>query len=213
MEGAGKVALYGRIGTGSAAVEAILEELGIGYVFIAVDRAGEIDSPGTYRQLNPLGEVPTLVTPSGVVLTESSAICIYLADIVEQPKLAPALKSEERGSFLRWMVFLQARTYAANLRYNYPHRYCTDGAGVDGVRAAAEEFIRRDWQLVSAFLGDRDYLVGASPTVCDVFMAMLITWSNGPDAAKVLPNLVAHYRRITARPSVAKVWERNEFSL
>jgi glutathione S-transferase len=69
----------------SLRVPILLEELGLPYDLRSVNvRKGEQKRP-EYLALNPNGKVPVLVDPSGprgerLVLTESGAILIYLAE-------------------------------------------------------------------------------------------------------------------------------------
>jgi glutathione S-transferase len=60
-----------------------------------------------YLRVNPMGRVPAL-RDSEVIVSESPAICIYLADRYSLGTLAPALDGPRRGDYLRWMVFSTA---------------------------------------------------------------------------------------------------------
>lgn len=66
-------------------------------------RAGEHKKPD-YLAINPSGKVPALVDGEEVI-TESAAICTYLADKYADARLAPAVNSPHRGEYLRWMFF------------------------------------------------------------------------------------------------------------
>ncbi|MGN0864015.1 MAG: glutathione S-transferase family protein, partial [Stenotrophomonas koreensis] len=59
-----------------------------------------------YLAINPLGKVPA-ITHRGVVVTETAAICAYLADAFPAAGLAPAVDDPLRGSYLR-LLFLAA---------------------------------------------------------------------------------------------------------
>jgi len=60
-----------------------------------------------YRKLHPHGFVPTL-DDDGLVLIESSAILMYLADKYGDGKFAPEVGSRERAKFYEWMVYVPA---------------------------------------------------------------------------------------------------------
>jgi glutathione S-transferase len=51
-----------------------------------------------------MGKLPTIVH-RGTVVTETGAICTYLADAFPAAGLAPRLDEPARGSYLRWMFF------------------------------------------------------------------------------------------------------------
>ena len=67
-------------------------------------RAGEHKKPA-YRAINPSGKVPALVDGKQVI-TESAAICAYLADKYPESGLAPNVTAPKRGAYLSWMLFL-----------------------------------------------------------------------------------------------------------
>jgi glutathione S-transferase len=99
----------------------MLEELGVPYRVETVDiRKGAQKAP-EYLLLNPMGKVPTL-TDGDAVVTETAAICLYLADRYGYGVLAPRIEDAERAAFLRWTVFSTAVLEPA---------YQTKAAGVD----------------------------------------------------------------------------------
>lgn len=57
-----------------------------------------------FLKINPVGKLPTIVH-RGVTVTETAAICLYLADAFPKAGLAPALDDPKRGTYYRWMVF------------------------------------------------------------------------------------------------------------
>ena len=67
----------------------LLEELGVPY---------ELDRSDAYRTLHPLAKVPAL-RDDDMVMFESVAICIYLADKFADQGLAPPLDSPLRGPY------------------------------------------------------------------------------------------------------------------
>ncbi len=82
----------------------MLTELDVPHESIVIDiHGGENDAP-SFRELNPMGKVPTLVDGTTVV-TETAAICAYLADKYLEKGLAPPLDAPERGSYYRYLFF------------------------------------------------------------------------------------------------------------
>ncbi|WP_172675048.1 glutathione S-transferase N-terminal domain-containing protein, partial [Stenotrophomonas pictorum] len=78
----------------------MLEEIGQPYRVEVMGYGQSMKSP-EYLAINPMGKVPAIVH-RGVVVTETAAICAYLADAVPAAGLAPALADPLRGSYLRW---------------------------------------------------------------------------------------------------------------
>src|SRR5690606_26501375 len=82
----------------------MLEEVGVPYEVKLIDlNKGEQKSP-EYLAVNPMGKVPAIVH-RGVVVTETPAICAYLADAFPAAKLAPPVDEPARGTYFRWMFF------------------------------------------------------------------------------------------------------------
>ncbi|MFM9879486.1 MAG: glutathione S-transferase family protein, partial [Burkholderiaceae bacterium] len=81
----------------------MLEEVGLPYETVWLDYGPPMKS-AEYLAINPMGKVPALMHGS-VVVTETAAICAYLADRFAEPNLAPALTDAARASYLRWLFF------------------------------------------------------------------------------------------------------------
>lgn len=194
--------LYGRAGSGSAAVEALLDELGLAWQFEAVPHP----APEGYLAINPLGQVPSLRLPDGSVMTESAAMMIYLADIAPASGLSPAPASPERAAFLRWMTFLAASTYMADLRVFYPARY----GEAASVKAAAMGELTRDAGVLSQALGSKEWFLGKFSAL-DVYAAMILTWMRDdvPELPMLPENLKKLISRAHGRPAIAKAFQRN----
>ena len=118
--------LFGAPGTGSATPQAILEKVGANYEITMLDTSKDEHKTSQYLAMNPRGQVPWLVLPSGEVLTESMAISLHLADLHPQANLIGPLGSIERANTYRWMAFLATNQYEGVLRSEYADRYTTD---------------------------------------------------------------------------------------
>lgn len=82
----------------------MLTELEAEHEQIVIDfPAGENNTP-EYRAINPMGKIPTLVDGS-VVITETAAICAYLADKFADKGFAPLIGSNQRGSYYRYLFY------------------------------------------------------------------------------------------------------------
>ena len=81
----------------------MLEEIGEPYRTEIIEFGPAMKSP-EYLAVNPMGKVPA-IRHGDTVVTETGAICAYLADAFPQAGLAPAPGSRERGSYYRWLFF------------------------------------------------------------------------------------------------------------
>lgn len=81
-----------------------LEEVGVEYNLEWVDIQKGEQKQDAFLAKNPMGKIPTIVD-GDLVVTESAAIAMYLADRYAPSKLAPALDDPKRGTYYRWICF------------------------------------------------------------------------------------------------------------
>ena len=195
--------LYGAPGSGSAAIEMALQAAAL--PFHVVRAATWEPGPGldALRQVNPLGQIPTLVLPGGAVLTESAAILIHLGLAHPGHGLLPD-DPVARAMAIRGLVFIAANCYAGVSVSDYPERWttATSKSAQARVRAAARVQLHRSWGLffdtLSADL-ERD---AAQPGALAFLAVVVSQWSgtrqhlqaNHPAAAALLATLAAHPR-------------------
>jgi GST-like protein len=100
--------LYGAQASGSIAVEAALTLLDIPYDLVEGTTWADADARDRVAGTNPMRQIPTIIHPSGEIMTESAAILIDLADRRPKSKLAPAIDDPKRRQFLRWMLYVSS---------------------------------------------------------------------------------------------------------
>jgi len=83
----------------------MLEEVSVPYD-VTVLAPGASSQDSQYLSINPTGKVPSLVHGETVV-TETAAICMYLADVFPNATLAPG--HDQRGAYYRWFFSQQGR--------------------------------------------------------------------------------------------------------
>ena len=177
-------------GSSALAPHATLAEIGVPYELVLVQRGEDGQWSEAYRALNPWGKVPTL-EDDGLVLSESAAICLYLADKFPEARLAPPVGTSERADLYRWLLWLSNTVQETQLRHFYPDRY-----GGAGVKEAADAALAGHYDQIDAYLEGRSWLVGEERTVADFFLFMLTRWGrNLEPAAWDRPNLRAHWLR------------------
>jgi glutathione S-transferase len=87
----------------------MLEEVGADYEVAWID----FDDPGQvaeFRTVNPMGKVPA-IRHGDAVVTETAAICAYLADAFVDAGLAPPVA--RRADYYRWLFFAAGPLEAA----------------------------------------------------------------------------------------------------
>jgi glutathione S-transferase len=195
------------------APHAALAEIGVDYELVLVGFDTPTDADDEYRRLNPWGRVPTLVD-GDLVLTESAAIMLHLADTHPEAHLLPPLGTRERARAYRWLVYLTNTVQAGLMRLIYPERYTTDPGGADGVRALEAAELGRHFDWIDSQLTGRDRLVGDDRGAADLYLFMLTRWGRRLDPpAWGRPALRAHFVRTLELPGVRRMLEEQHLEL
>jgi glutathione S-transferase len=83
----------------------LLEESGLPYERVRIDiRDSGAKNDPAFRAVSPLGKVPA-IHDGDARLSDSGAICIYIADQYPQTRLGPAVGSPDRARFLQWVTY------------------------------------------------------------------------------------------------------------
>jgi glutathione S-transferase len=157
----------------SLVIRLALEELGLPYETVLVDRSRDAQNSAAYRTINPNGLIPALETPDGPIF-ETAAILLWLAD--RHGALAPAPDSPERASFLKWL-FCASNTLHADLRMLfYTEKYAgPDAAAQAAVRRQLTRRLGTHLQNFNAAAGTA-WLGAGTPSVLDLYLACQLRW-------------------------------------
>lgn len=143
----------------------MLEETGLPYDTVLLEYGTTMKAPD-YLAINPMGKVPA-IRHGDTVVTENTAIALYLADLVPERKLAPPVGSPARGSYYRWISLLNPleqlmmAKHAGQLANPMSAGYGTEADLLGTLEGA---------------IGDRDHLVGDDFTAADLLVAAYLGW-------------------------------------
>lgn len=197
-----KFRLYGRKGSGSLAVQIVLEETGAPYELHWVDSTPQ--AVESLRRVNPAGKVPALGLPDGTAVSESAALLIYLSTAFPAARLAPPPGTSAHARYLQWMVYLSANVYESALRYFYAERYSSAGAqGAPAIQARALEEYTRHLETLTATLSP--YVLGETYSAADPYLYTLAGWHPQLKALQArLPPLARHAELLRQRAATRK---------
>ena len=170
----------------------MLEEVGEPYDTEILEMGGSIKS-ADYLAINPMGKVPAIRHGDHVV-TESAAICAYLADAFPAAGLAPP--TDARADYYRWLFFaagpLEAAVTITSLGVTVPtEREASVGYGnlptvIDALEGA---------------VAGREFIAGESFSAADVYVGSHIGWGFQMGTIEQRPTLAEYCTRVQSRPA------------
>jgi glutathione S-transferase len=189
----------------SLPVRLALLERGLAFTTVLVDRRTGAQRSPAYLALNPMGQIPTLETPDGV-MHETGAILLWLAD--RHGGLAPAPDDPARAQVLTWLFWL-ANTLHPQLRtLFYTDRFAPPGQE-DAVSRITRTAVAANLDILAARLPAlAPWLGGTQASILDCYLCPMLRWlalypvdSAGWFALSRWPGLMAVARAMEARPA------------
>ncbi|MEJ8838596.1 glutathione S-transferase family protein [Ramlibacter sp. AN1133] len=189
----------------------LLEELGVPYERVFVDRANDEHKRPEYLKLNPNGTLPVL-TDGDFVLYETAAIVLHLCDRHREARLAPAPGTLERSHFHQWLMWLTNTLQATLMVYFYPERWVKEGnvEGAAEVKAKAQERVGPLLDQLDALVARHGgpWLLGAQYCALDPYAFTLCRWTRNFSAGKARErsHLGSYLQRVSERAAVQRVF-------
>ena len=211
------IQLHHSPGTAAMIPHIVLEEIGVPYERVPLDRMAGAHKRPEYLRLNPNGLIPVL-TDGGLVLYETAAIVLHLCDTQPQAGLAPPVGSTQRAHFYKWLMWLTNTLQASLIVYFYPERWVDPGntAGTAEVKRHAQERIGGLLDQLEAELARHEgpWFAGPDYTALDAYVFTLCRWTRNFSSApaRSRQHLGAYLQRMLARPAVQRVFGNEELS-
>ena len=189
--------LYFSPGACSLAPHIVLRESGIEAVLERVNLGRHVTSDGAdFYAINPKGQVPTLETIDGAILTEGPVIAQFIAERAGASALLPAIGTMARYRVLEWQNYITSEL----------HKSFTPLFNPDfDVKAKAlhVQLLRKKFVWVDSNLAGNAYLTGSDFTIADAYLFTVTRWTEhvGVDVSD-LANLKRFLAAVSARPAV-----------
>ena len=182
----------------------LLGEMGEPFELVTLDiQKGEQTAPA-YLAVNPLGKLPALDV-DGEIITETAAVCLYLADLRPEQGLAIPHGARGRGRYLSLMIHAST---------------ALEPAIEDVILKRTSDRMMVGWNPIKdelAFaqrqLGDGPYLFGDRFTAADVMMGGVLVWASQFPDVDLSPALRAYVERLMARPPLAELFDEARAAL
>src|SRR3954468_16992847 len=146
-----------------------------------------------YLAINPMGKVPAL-RQGDVVVTETAAICAYLADAFPSAGLAPPPGDRLRGPYYRWLFFAAGPVEAAASNHALGF-VLPDGRE----RMVGYGSYKDVMNTLEAAISQGDYLVGDRFTAADVYVGSPIGFGLQFGTIEKRPAFERYVARLGAR--------------
>jgi glutathione S-transferase len=180
----------------------ILEEIGVPYRTEVLEY-GPAMKTEQYLSINPMGKVPALAYGS-VVVTETAAICAFLADAFPEAGLAPS-SLDDRGSYYRWLFFaagpLEAAITNKSLGIDVPsERQGSVGYGNLGLVLKT---------LEHAITGN-PFIAGSRFSAADIYVGSQIGWGMKFGILEKRPAFEAYWSKLSDREAFRRATQLDD---
>lgn len=145
----------------------MLEEVGAPYRTEVIEYGAPMKS-ADYLAINPMGKVPA-IRHRGTVVTETAAICAYLADAFPEAGLAPP--AGERGAYYRWLFFAAGPVEAAT-----SNRYLGFEVPADREAMIGYGTYERMIDTLERAVAENPYIAGERFSAADVYVGSHVGW-------------------------------------
>jgi glutathione S-transferase len=190
-----KIVFYTHPMSRGRVVHWLLEELGAPYEMRVLEFEKREHKTPEYLAINPMGKVPAIVH-RGVVVTETAAICLYLADEFSAASLAPKIGDPQRGTYLRWFFF-GAGCLEPAIVDKMLERPPVERKGAIGY-GTYEDTVN----TLEKALAPGPYILGERFSAVDVYVGAQIHHSLMTKALEPRPSFRQYADRVTARPAM-----------
>ena len=200
--------LYGTDDSGSCMIEIALQRCAVPWHRVDASSWQDGEGSAALARINPLKQIPTLVTPDGQVLTESAAILIHLG--LEFP--ASNLLTGNRAQIIRGLVYIAANCYAAIGIIDYPQRWLGDAdpAVQAQLTSGTRRYLHQAWVVFANQFSDQLLARNTEPNALGIMAAAVSRWDQAREAlAALAPGFAATLAQVDADPVVAPVFARH----
>ena len=184
----------------------LLEELGEPYQTEWIEYGEQMKS-AAYLKVNPMGKVPA-IRHNGAVVTETPAICTYLALQYPEKKLIPAKNDPQLAAFMRWMFFAAAPLEMATTAKSLGWEVAPERRGMVGFGSYSDVL-----DALTLAVGQGPYICGERFTAVDVYLGSALIWGMQFGTIEKRPLFAEYTARLSNRPAAIRANAINELRI
>ena len=148
-----------------------------------------------FLALNPMGKVPVLRHGTAAV-SETAAICAYLADAFPEAGLAPPPGTPESAAYYRWLFFA-----SGPLEAGITNNSCGLQVPVEKEAMVGYGNFDRLMDGLEAAVSGTPYIAGETFSAADVYVGAQIGWGLMFKSIQARPAFQAYWERLAQRPA------------
>ena len=179
----------------------MLEETGAPYRAELLEYGTTMKAP-EFLAINPMGKVPA-IRHGKTVVTESAAICAYLADAFPAAGLAPPLT--ERGDYYRWLFFVAGPMEAAVTNHALGFNASDEKRRMLGYGSYGDVM-----DTLERAVSGKSVIAGNRFSAADVYVGSHIGWGLHFGSIEKRPAFIEYHKRVTDRPAHRRAMELDD---
>lgn len=164
-----------------------------------------VDMKGDFLRVNPMGKVPTIIH-NGQIITESAAICAYLADTFPQAGLSPDLS--QRAEYYRWMFFAAGPLEAAVTNRALGVQVPENRRGMVGYGCFEDVM-----NTIETAVSGKQFIAGNRFSAADVYVGSHLAFGLGFNSIEKRPAFVTYVQGLQARPAFKRAAELDDAAI
>jgi len=179
----------------------MLEEVGAPYETEILEYGGSMKQQ-PFLDINPMGKVPA-IEHHGTVVTESAAICAYLADAFPDADLAPA--TADRGEYYRWLFFASGPLESAIVNRALQVEVAQDKQAMVGYGSFDTVMTTLDKHLT-----DREFVCAEKFTAADVYFGSQIGFGLQFGSIEKRSSFETYWQKVSDREAYRRAGELDD---
>lgn len=178
----------------------MLEEVGEPYdtEIVPYDRMKD----EAFLAVNPMGKVPA-IKHRGHVVTETAAICAYLADAFADSGLAP--REEEKADYYRWLFYA-----AGPVEQAVTNHYAKWDPNSEQQRMFGYGSYDKVVSVLDELFSAREYVCGERFTAADVYVGSAVMWGTQFGTLPQRDSFARYVERLQAREAFQRAWQKDD---
>ncbi|WP_434778094.1 glutathione S-transferase family protein [Neisseria sp. Ec49-e6-T10] len=175
----------------------VLEEIGQPYQTQLLEYGTTMKAP-EFLNINPVGKVPA-ISHQNTIVTETAAICAYLADAFPDAHLAPLPNDPKRGAYYRWLFFASGPLEMGMTNQQMGFNVTEEQKKMVGYGQVDEMLT-----ILETRLAQNTYLLGSQFTVADIYVGSFLGWAMYTEMIHKPDVFVRYYETLQARPAAIR---------